>query len=39
MLASANLQGLVKGVVSGKGGTISSERIGKPEDLKNLLWL
>lgn len=33
-LASANLQGLVKGVVSGRGGTISSERIGKPEDLE-----
>ncbi len=33
-LASANLQGLVKGVVSGRGGTISSERIVKPEDLE-----
>ena len=33
-LASANLQGLVKGVVSGRSGTISSERIGKPEDLE-----
>jgi len=33
-LASANLQGLVKGVVSGRGGTISSERIGKAEDLE-----
>jgi hypothetical protein len=33
-LASANLQGLVKGVVSGRGGTVSSERIGKPEDLE-----
>ena len=33
-LASANLQGLVKGVVSGRGGTISSERIVKPEDFE-----
>ena len=33
-LASANLQGLVKGVVSGRNGTISSERIVKPEDLE-----
>ncbi len=33
-LASANLQGLVKGVVSGRSGTISSERIVKPEDLE-----
>ena len=33
-LASANLQGLVKGIVTGRGGTISSERIGKPEDLE-----
>jgi hypothetical protein len=33
-LASANLQGLVKGIVSGRNGTISSERIGKPEDLE-----
>jgi hypothetical protein len=36
-LASANLQGLVKGVVSGRGGTISSERIVKPEDLEKPL--
>jgi hypothetical protein len=33
-LASENLRELVKGVVSGRGGTISSERIGKPEDLE-----
>ena len=33
-LASANLQGLVKGIITGRGGTISSERIGKPEDLE-----
>jgi len=32
-LASANLQALVKGAVSGRGGTISSERIGKSEEL------
>lgn len=31
-LASANLQETVKGIVSGRGGTLSSERIGKPED-------
>jgi hypothetical protein len=31
-LASANLQEMVKGMVTGRGGTISSERIGKPED-------
>jgi hypothetical protein len=33
-LASANLQGIVKGIVTGRGGTITSERIGKPEDLE-----
>ena len=33
-LASENLRELVKGVVSGRGGTISSERIGKSEDLE-----
>ena len=33
-LASANLQGIVKGIVSGRGGTIASERIGKPENLE-----
>jgi len=33
-VASANLQGMVKGIVTGRGGTISSERIGKPEDLE-----
>ncbi|MEW6117905.1 MAG: hypothetical protein AB1553_13565 [Nitrospirota bacterium] len=32
-LASANLQDTVKGIITGRGGTISSERIGKPEDL------
>jgi hypothetical protein len=33
-LASANLQGIVKGIITGRGGTITSERIGKPEDLE-----
>jgi hypothetical protein len=33
-LASANLQGIVKGLVTARGGTITSERIGKPEDLE-----
>jgi hypothetical protein len=33
-LASANLQGMVKGIVTGRGGTITSERIGKPDDLE-----
>ena len=32
-LASATLQDMVKGIVTGRGGTISSERVGKPEDL------
>lgn len=32
-LAAANLQDAVKGIITGKGGTISSERVGKPEDL------
>jgi hypothetical protein len=36
-LASANLQGIVKGIVTGRGGTITSERIGKPEDLEKPL--
>lgn len=31
-LASANLQETVKGIVTGRGGTISSERILKPEE-------
>jgi hypothetical protein len=33
-IASANLQGLVKGIVTARGGTITSERIGKPEPLE-----
>ncbi|GAB4407169.1 MAG: hypothetical protein OHK0032_02430 [Thermodesulfovibrionales bacterium] len=32
-LATAALQEMVKGIVTGRGGTISSERVGKPEDL------
>jgi len=32
-LASATLQDMVKGTVTERGGTISSERVGKPEDL------
>lgn len=32
-LAAASLQDIVKGVVTGRGGTISSERVGKQEDI------
>jgi hypothetical protein len=32
-LAAAALQDVVKGIIVGKGGTISSERVVKPEDL------
>ena len=32
-LAAASLQEMIKDIVTGKGGTISSERVGKPEDL------
>jgi hypothetical protein len=32
-LAAATLQETVKGIISSRGGTISSERVGKPEDL------
>ena len=31
-LAAAALQEIVKGIIAGRGGTISSERVGKPED-------
>ena len=31
-LAAATLQDMVKGIITGRGGTISSERVGKPED-------
>jgi hypothetical protein len=34
-LAAATLQDMVKEIVTGRGGTISSERVGKPEDLGN----
>jgi hypothetical protein len=33
-IASANLQAMVKGIVVERGGVITSERIGKPEDLE-----
>jgi hypothetical protein len=32
-LAAATLQDTVKGIISSRGGAISSERVGKPEDL------
>lgn len=32
-IASANLQGMIKDIVTGVRGAIASERIGKPEDL------
>jgi hypothetical protein len=32
-LAAAQLQEIVKGTITERGGTISSERVGKPEDL------
>ena len=32
-LAAAQLQDIVKSAITGRGGTISSERVGKPEDL------
>lgn len=32
-LAAATLQDTVKGIITSRGGTISSERVGKPEDL------
>jgi hypothetical protein len=35
-VAAANLQNLVKGIITGKGGTISSERAEKYEDLNHL---
>jgi hypothetical protein len=33
-IASANLQGLIKGIVTERGGSLTSERIGKPEPLE-----
>ena len=35
-LAAASLQETVKDIVTRSGGTISSERVGKPEDLEGL---
>lgn len=35
-LASANLQGIVKGIVTARGGTVASERVSKPEDLEKV---
>lgn len=32
-LASATLQDVVKGIILGRGGSITSERVGKPEEL------
>ncbi len=32
-LVAATLQDTVKGIITSKGGTISSERVGRPEDL------
>lgn len=32
-IAGANLQDIIKEIITGKGGTISSERMGKPEDI------
>jgi len=34
-LAAATLQEMVKDIITSRGGTISSERVGKPEDLGN----
>ncbi|MFI5294178.1 MAG: type II secretion system protein GspM [Thermodesulfovibrionales bacterium] len=34
-LSAASLQETIKGIVVGKGGSISSERVGKPEDHGN----
>ncbi len=34
-LSAASLQETIKGIVTGRGGSISSERVGKPEDYGN----
>ncbi len=34
-LVAATMQDMVKGIITSRGGTISSERVGKPEDLGN----
>ncbi|MGD0280865.1 MAG: type II secretion system protein GspM [Dissulfurispiraceae bacterium] len=38
-IAAAGLQDIVKGIVTGRGGTITSERIGKSETLGKLIVL
>jgi hypothetical protein len=35
-VAAANLQNMIKGIIAEKGGTISSERVEKPEDFRRL---
>ncbi|MFA5323654.1 MAG: type II secretion system protein GspM [Smithella sp.] len=35
-IAAANLQDSVKGIIAGRGGTINSERVEKPEELGKL---
>jgi hypothetical protein len=35
-VAAANLQNMIKGIITGKGGTVSSERVEKTEDLHRL---
>jgi hypothetical protein len=32
-IAAANLQNMVKGIITGRGGTINSERVERPDDL------
>jgi hypothetical protein len=32
-VAAANLQNMIKGIITGKGGTVSSERAEKPEEI------
>ncbi len=32
-VAAAGLQNMIKGIITGKGGTVTSERVEKPEDL------
>lgn len=34
-IASANLQNIIKGIIVGKGGTINSEKVEKPEKMGN----
>jgi hypothetical protein len=35
-VAAANLQNMIKGIIAGNGGTISSERVEKSEDFRRL---